>query len=300
MRPSLTKGTLRNSGVLVLLLAVVTAGAPSIVTIKRGDTLSELAARHHTTVAALRQLNHLRGDTIYAGELLRIPGNAPAARPATAPARTVPSVYVVRSGDNLTRLAARFNHTVAWLKARNHLRSSTIVIGQRIIYADTVVRPAATSGSTGARTDVARSAAAHRAVLRTRAVPSRAAVRSMIRAAASRYGVPTNLALALAYQESGFQQRVVSPVDAIGVMQVLPSTARALGRMHGRSFDLLKASDNVEAGVLLLRDLLRATGSTQKALAGYYQGLGSVGRVGYLPQTKQYIKNVHLLQKRFS
>ena len=50
---------------------------------------------------------------------------------------------------------------------------------------------------------------------------------------------------------------LVSPVDAIGAMQVLPSTARALGRLHGRSFDLLKASDNVEAGVLLLRDAPR-------------------------------------------
>jgi soluble lytic murein transglycosylase-like protein len=130
-------------------------------------------------------------------------------------------------------------------------------------------------------------------------VPSKAAVRALIRAAAARYNVPTSLALALAYQESGFQQRVVSPVDAIGVMQVLPSTGRGLGRIHGRTFDLLTASDNVEAGVMLLRDLLRATGSTDKALAGYYQGLGSVGRVGLLPQTHQYIKNVKLLQRRF-
>ena len=83
-------------------------------------------------------------------------------------------------------------------------------------------------------------------------------------------------------------------------MQVLPSTGRSLGRLHGRTFDLLKASDNVEAGVLLLRDLLQATGSVDKALAGYYQGLGSVSRVGMLPQTKQYIRNIQLLRHRFS
>jgi soluble lytic murein transglycosylase-like protein len=110
---------------------------------------------------------------------------------------------------------------------------------------------------------VARSAAAHRAALATRHLPSKAVVRALVARAARRHGVPVSLALALAYQESGFQQRVVSGVDAIGAMQVLPSTGRALGRLHGRSFDLLKAGDNVEAGVLLLRDLLQATGSVE-------------------------------------
>jgi soluble lytic murein transglycosylase-like protein len=83
-------------------------------------------------------------------------------------------------------------------------------------------------------------------------------------------------------------------------MQVLPSTGRSLGRLHGRSFNLLKASDNVEAGVLLIKDLLRATGSVERALAGYYQGLGSVARKGMLPQTRQYIRNVTVLRARFS
>jgi LysM repeat protein len=286
----------RTVGVLVLLAAVVTAGAPSIIKIRPGDTLSGLAQRHHTTVAALKQANQLSGDTIYAGALLRLPGNATPA-PAPAAARTVARVHVVKPGDNLTRLAQRFGHSVSWLRAKNGLRGDTIVIGQRLVYGATAAPAPATSTRTyGA---VGRSAAHHRAVLSQRAVPSKAAVRALIRAAAARYDVPTSLALALAYQESGFQQRVVSPVDAIGVMQVLPSTGRGLGRIHGRTFDLLTASDNVEAGVMLLRDLLRATGSTEKALAGYYQGLGSVGRVGLLPQTHQYIKNVKLLQRRF-
>jgi len=93
----------RTIGLLVLLTAVVTASAPSLIKIRPGDTLSALALRHHTTVAKLQAANHLRGTTIYAGELLRLPGNAP---PATAPARatrtvTVSRVYTVRSGDTL-------------------------------------------------------------------------------------------------------------------------------------------------------------------------------------------------------
>jgi LysM repeat protein len=285
----------RTIGLLVLLAAVLTAGAPSVIRIHRGDTLSEIATRYGTTVSALQRANHLKNTTIYAGELLRIPGQ----NVRTTPARTVNRVYVVREGDNLTRLGRTLGHSVAWLKARNHLRGSTIVIGQQLVYGVTVAAEAA-SAPTPVRGDVVSSAAYHRSLLRSRTMPARAHVRDLIRASARRHGVPASLALALSYQESGFQQRVVSPVDAIGVMQVLPSTGRSLGRMHGRSYDLLRVEDNVEAGVTLIADLLRATGSVERALAGYYQGLGSVSRIGLLPQTKGYIRNILLLRQHFA
>lgn len=271
---------------LLTVAAVATAAASSNVRIRPGDTLSALAKRHHTTVTALKHVNHLRGDVIVEGMLLRLPGSPPARRGAPAASRP----YAVHAGDNLTVLAHRWRTTVPALVHRNHLRSTVLVIGQHLTYPQRAgLAPARVSGS----------AAAHRSVLQHRSVPSRAAVRDLIRGAARRHGVPTHLALALAYQESGFQQRVVSPVDAIGVMQVLPSTARSLGRAHGRRYDLLRAQDNIEAGVTLLGDLLRATGTTHGALAGYYQGLGSVRAKGLLPQTHQYIRNIGLLQHRF-
>src|SRR4051794_12878709 len=300
MRPSRPVG--RTVGLLVLLAAVLTAGAPSVIRIHRGDTLSALAHRYGTSVAALQRANHLSSTTIYAGELLQIPGQNVAAAPAAGRAvtRVVQRVYVVRTGDNLTKLSRTLHSTVPQLKALNHLRSSTIVIGQRLAYRVTVRVAAAPAARAGGTSSVARSAAQHRAVLRSRPMPARSHVRSLIRASAQRHGLPSDLVLALSYQESGFQQRVVSPVDAIGVMQVLPSTGRSLGRMHGRSYDLLRVEDNVESGVTLIADLLRATGSVDRALAGYYQGLGSVNRIGYLPQTKAYIENITLLRKRFS
>lgn len=286
----LSRSSARTVGLLVLLAAVLTAGAPSVIRIHRGDTLSELAHRYGTTVTALQRANHLKGTTIYAGELLRIPGqNVTQTR-----TRTVDVAYVVREGDNLTKLSRKLGHSISWLKAKNHLRSSVIVIGQKLVYgvrATAVARPGATVSSR---------AAYHRALLHRRTMPSRAHVRALIRASARRHGIPPGLVLALSYQESGFQQRVVSPVDAIGVMQVLPSTGRSLGRMHGRHYDLLKVEDNVEAGVTLIADLLRATGSVERTLGGYYQGLGSVNRIGYLPQTKAYIRNIVLLRRHFA
>ncbi len=293
--------TIRAVGLLVLLTLVVTASAPGFVRVRvhTGDTLGELAQRHGTTVARIKALNDRRSNTIYAGEILRLPGNSGSAAPARRSAtRTVARVHVVRPGDNLTVLARRWGTTVRAVQAGNKLRGSSILIGQRLSYGVTVTS-ASTSG-TSVQRGVTASAAYHRAVLTQRSLPTKATVKVMIRKAAKRWGVPTSLALAVAYQESGFQQRVVSPVDAIGVMQVLPSTGRSLGRLHGRSFDLLVTSDNIEAGVILLKDLLNATGSTPKALAGYYQGLGSISRKGLLPQTHAYINNIQLLQRRFA
>jgi LysM repeat protein len=299
-----TRG-LRAVGLLVLVAAVVTAGAPTAIHIHRGDTLSALALRHHTTVAALQALNHMGGSTtIYAGDTLLVPGTAAAspAAPRTVTRTTLRS-YRVRPGDGLIVVARRLRTTPAVLQRTNRLHRDYLVLGEQLRYPVTVrvtVAAPRSSGTVRIPGSVSHSARVHRAQLQARHLPSKAQVRRMIAASARRHGVPVSLALALAYQESGFQQRVVSPVDAIGAMQVLPSTGRSLGRLHGRTFDLLKASDNVEAGVLLLRDLLEATGSVDKALAGYYQGLGSVSRVGMLPQTKQYIRNIQLLRHRFS
>ena len=137
-------------------------------------------------------------------------------------------------------------------------------------------------------------------MLAARSHASRAQVRRMVASTARRHGVSPSLAVAVAYHESGFQQRVVSGVNAIGVMQVLPSTGRVLSRQTGRSLDLLDTQDNITAGVLLLRQLVRSQGTADRALAGYYQGLGSIARKGLLPQTRTYIKNINALRGRFA
>lgn len=280
-------GAARVLGLLVLLTAVLTAGAPSVIRIEWGDTLSGIAQRHHTTVAKLIALNHLPGTgTIYAGDLLRLPTQGPQVRP-----------YAVRPGDTLSGLASRFGTTTDDLRRRNHLRSSGLQIGQHLVIA--VRRSSSPQPVLHIPGAVMQSVAEHRATLAGRSRPSRRQVRHLIAASARRHGVDVSFALAVAYQESGFQQQVVSPVDAIGVMQVLPSTGRALDQAFGRHFDLLTASDNIEAGVLLLHQLLQSTADWRGALAGYYQGLGSLQSQGMLPQTHAYIRSVAVLRPRF-
>jgi soluble lytic murein transglycosylase-like protein len=293
----------RTLAVLLTLAAVLTAGASSNIRVKAGDTLWAIAQRHHTTVDVLRRLNDLPGSgTIYIGQLLKVPATA-APRP-----HVVERGYTVRPGDTVSGIARRYGVSTRTIILRNRLpRSGTVLIGRRLAIPVLVrsgshrIAPNSATMNAGLHIPlrVQRSAAAHRAYLESHRQPSQASVRRLVYRTAQRVGLDPSLALAVAYNESGFQEGVVSPVDAIGVMQVLPSTARVLSSSYGRNLDLLKAEDNVLAGTLLLKQLVRATGRADMALAGYYQGLGSVQAHGMLPQTHTYIRNVSALRARF-
>ena len=75
----------------------------------------------------------------------------------------------------------------------------------------------------------------------------------MIIDTARRHGVDPRLALAVSWQESGWNQRQVSVANAIGAMQVIPSSGEWASQMAGRRLNLLKTQDNITAGVVILR-----------------------------------------------
>lgn len=286
----------RTLGALLALAVVATAHAPSVLTVRPGDTLWDLAKKHRTSVSALQKLNDLPGNgAIYAGDTLQLPGGSGG---ATAPARASGASHVVRSGETLSHLAVRYGTTSAAIRAANGMSSSTVYAGRRIAIPTSGSSRSVPTTNAGQRIpqQVRGSVAQNRAILASRSHPSKAAVRRMVAATARRHGVSPSLAVSVAYHESGFQQRVVSGVNAIGVMQVLPRTGRVLGQQHGRSLDLLDTQDNITAGVLLLRQLNRSTGSNDRTLAAYYQGLGSIAQKGLLPQTHTYIRNINYLR----
>ena len=117
---------------------------------------------------------------------------------------------------------------------------------------------------------------------------------------ASEHGVSPSLAAAVAWQESGFQNGVVSSANARGVMQILPGTWDWIQQQSGRQFDPNSATDNVRAGVIYLNTLLSDFGGDESsAVASYYQGAASVRRIGLLPETQRYVANVLALKGRF-
>jgi LysM repeat protein len=123
-------------------------------------------------------------------------------------------------------------------------------------------------------------------------------VRGLVTRMAQHYGVSKSLALAIAWQESGWQQRRVSSAGAIGVMQVMPDTGRWMRWYAGRKLRLRDTHDNIQAGVLTLRVLRAWTRYDNNAIAAYYQGLGAVRTHGYFRDTKQYVRSVRGIQHR--
>lgn len=286
------------------VLAAITAfGGHGIVRVLPGDTLWGLARTHHSSVAALQQANGLHSDLIYAGALLRVPSQPPGIPAGPAASHDVP--YRVGIGDYLIRIADRFKVSPQSIATRNRLPASrNVILGSTLLIPVTGAAAAASryplstppSRYPLSTTD---SATRSRAVLAGRRHPSKAYVQATIRRAAARLGVDPSLALAVGYQESGFQQHVVSPANAIGTMQVLPSTASWLSTdVVGRRLNLYDTADNVTAGVSLLHLLLR-TQSTPNAVAAYYQGAGSLHRYGMYPETKAYVRSVLGLRARF-
>jgi soluble lytic murein transglycosylase-like protein len=116
-------------------------------------------------------------------------------------------------------------------------------------------------------------------------------------------GVPASLADAIAWQESGFNNDLVSSADARGVMQILPGTWAWIQHTldtGGPPLAPASAADNVRGGVLLLHSLLNSTGGDPAmAAAGYYQGLPSVNQNGVYPSTQDYVNSVLALERQF-
>ncbi|MBW6515636.1 MAG: LysM peptidoglycan-binding domain-containing protein [Candidatus Cloacimonetes bacterium] len=106
-------------------------------TVQRGDTLYDIARRYNTTVANIRSINNLQGNTIYPGQRLQILGS-----PSAGGSGSGSNIYVVQSGDSLDSIARKLNVSLSHLLTRNNLsvqerNGRRIVIihpGQRIHY----------------------------------------------------------------------------------------------------------------------------------------------------------------------
>jgi soluble lytic murein transglycosylase-like protein len=270
--------------------------------VRPGDTLSEIAARHDTSVERLVTRNrlHRSGDQITAGQSLTIPAAHP--RPASDgahAARTNPDArrivrYTVRPGDTPSGLAVRFHAWTAELIERN---GSVLRVGERIEI-PVVVAAAAKARRTRGSQSAASPAPRRHHTDAAATGRSRSSVRRVITATARRHGVDPNLALAVSWQEAGWRMHHVSSAGAIGAMQVMPSTGRWMSSVLGTDLDLRDVHDNVTAGVMLL-DLLQQQAPVRKAVAGYYQGLAGVERHGMYPDTKRYVANVLAIKRQF-
>ena len=114
--------------------------------------------------------------------------------------------------------------------------------------------------------------------------------RALVHDAAVKYGLPPKFVESVAKVESAMRPDAVSPKGALGVMQLMPGTAKSLNA------DPADTSQNIEAGTRLLRDLLiKYNNDAVKALAAYNAGEGAVDKYQGVPpyaETLTYVDKV--------
>lgn len=228
-------------------------------------------------------------------------------------------IHSVKRGDTLEGIGRRYGVSVAALAAANGLRNPDLIVEGKALSipaphpvpvsraATPAGGPAPAAPQSGAlRETVVRMPPAQLASARSApriVVPAdRAVLRNSFIRFSRMVGVPSDLAMALAWQESGWQRNKVSSTRAIGVMQLMPDTVDfvstiLLGLPH--RLDPRDPVANIRMGTRFVRYLLDANGgNVDRALASYYQGLRSVREHGMLDETRRFVANVKALRGR--
>ena len=120
---------------------------------------------------------------------------------------------------------------------------------------------------------------------------SRAEIDNLVAKYADKNGLDEDFVKAVINQESGFNPNSTSKCGAMGLMQLMPSTAQGLGVVN--AYD---AEQNIEGGTKYLKGLMDRFGNDKSlALAAYNAGPNAVKKYGGIPpyaETQNYVKNV--------
>ncbi|HEX6508905.1 MAG TPA: LysM peptidoglycan-binding domain-containing protein [Chloroflexota bacterium] len=250
-----------------------------------GDTLSGISARYGVGIATIRAMNPRLGAYPLAGEWLKVCTNCSSggsqvesaqSAGTTSSGTTGGAIHVVQAGETLSGIASQYGVTTTVLATANRLlNADLVVIGSQLRIPGSVGY-----SSTGYDPWTAR---------------------ALIVEYAHIYGLDPALPLAIGWQESGFNENMISPTGAIGVMQVEPYTGTHISALLGRRMNLYDIRDNIQSGVFWISTLVQYYGGNERlAIAAYYQGSRSLARRGFYQDTVQYVANVTALRARFS
>jgi LysM repeat protein len=271
----------------------------------------EPSAHTRRTGTPTRLAAHLVCALALAIAALMVPAAAEATPWPGHPDRSIVK-HTVRPGETATGLAVRYHAWTAELIRLNNLGPNGALYQGQVLRVPVVISAWRRDHGQPAPKTAKHHPKKHRThqakpLLRHSVTPTskrwlhadmtRDQVRHLVSRMARHYKVPSTLALAIAWQESGWQQRRISSAGAIGVMQVMPDTGHWMRWYAGRPLRLRDIHDNVQAGVLTLRILRAWTRYDNNAIAAYYQGLGAVREHGYFRDTKRYVRAVRAHQR---
>ncbi len=257
----------------VVAFSASSALAEGVHVVAPGETLSGIADHYGVSEAAITAVNGIEDPhLIIAGSKLSIPTGA------SVGGQAVTGGYRVNAGDTLSHIAQKFGVTVSALMAVNNLTSADHIYEGEVL---NLPQSSYVAPSTLSKADA----------------------RECLVDAAYEFGIALDLVLAVAWQESGWQQHVVSGVGATGLMQLMPGTAAwaidDLG-VDGAEDWRTNACSNARLGAAVLGALIdQAGGDGRTGLAFYVQGWYSIELNGWFDETKSYVTNVMLLREDF-
>lgn len=277
---------------ITLLAGATPAWAHESHTVQPGETLSHIAEDYGVTVDAIATENQIGDpDRVRVGQVLSIPhtGGSPSGAGASGGPRPVdpadfpPGSYTVQSGDSLSRIGVRFG--VPWrdIARINGIGSPyTIRVGQILKVPGSAADYPNLPG-------------------RILDDPARLAILPSLERWSAHYGVPTDLLMAVAWQESGWRNDRVSSAGAFGIGQIMPATGEWIASklIGDPTLDRSEPQDNIQMSAAYLGWLLREMGDEEQAIASYYQGQGSVRANGWYESTHSYVANVQSHRRMF-
>lgn len=215
--------------------------------------------------------------------LVTLAGSAADVWRAISPAQASCPTYTIRWGDTLWQIAQRY-HTTTWaLVQLNHLANPNYIIAGQTI-------------CVGANVDSGGNGSGGGNVLEW---SNRSEVRAMLISAADQHGLPRNLVLAIAWQESGWTQHVISWDGGVGTMQLMWYTTQWLNNYMGKRYNPYSLYGNIQLGTDYLDILWHDFGGNLNAIiSAYNEGERGVRTYGIF--NWHYVNNVLWLMRYFA
>ncbi|WMW53316.1 peptidoglycan endopeptidase LytF [Bacillus subtilis] len=145
-------------------------------TVKSGDSLWKIANNYNLTVQQIRNINNLKSDVLYVGQVLKLTGKASSGSSSSSSSSSNASsgtttTYTVKSGDSLWVIAQKFNVTAQQIREKNNLKTDVLQVGQKLV----ISGKASSSSSSGSSNTTSSTSAK---------------INTMISAAKAQLGVP--------------------------------------------------------------------------------------------------------------
>lgn len=151
--------------------------ATTIYTVKSGDSLWKIANNYNLTVQQIRNVNNLKSDVLYVGQVLKLTGKASSGTSSSSSSSSNASsgtttTYTVKSGDSLWVIAQKFNVTAQQIREKNNLKTDVLQVGQKLVITGKASSSSSSSGSSNTT------------------ISTSAKINTMIAAAKEQIGVP--------------------------------------------------------------------------------------------------------------